>query len=172
MKKLLFIALAVVSSFVTRAQNIDTSPGYLKNKNIPAFKILQPDSTWFTNENIPKNRPVVIIYFSPECGHCQLAAQEISAHMSELKDAFFVWVSFYSVPEIKTFTENYKLTQYANFRFGRDPQYFIPNFYKVKFTPFMAVYGKDGKLVQAYEQGAEPDVLEKAIHKGESGLGS
>ena len=152
----------------TQPQNndpaFDTVPPYKKNPGIPPFKIMQPDSTWFTNAELPKNKPVVIIYFSPECGHCQLAAQEISNSIDKLKDAFFVWVSYYSVPEIKTFTINYKLTQYGNFRFGRDPKYFLPTYYRVRFTPFMAVYDNNGQFVQAFDQGASPETLATLIH--------
>ena len=165
MKKIFFLVLAVSVYFASHAQaGPDTSAEYYKTQRLPDFKIMQPDSTWFSNKGLPKNKPVVVIYFSPECGHCQLAAQEIKTNIDKLNKAFFVWVSYYSVPEIKTFTEKYDLKQYKNFRFGRDPNYFIPTFYKVKFTPFMAVYDKKGKLVQAFEQGTDPETLAKLIH--------
>ena len=147
------------------AQGPDSTAEYFKTKTIPDFKIMQADSSWFTNKELPKNKPVVIIYFSPECSHCQLTAKEMSASIDKLKGAYFVWVSYYSVPEIKTFIRNYDLAKYKNFRFGRDPQYYIPNYYKVKFTPFMAVYDKNGQLVQAFEQGTDPDTLSKLINQ-------
>ena len=37
------------------------------NENIPPFKILKADSTWFTAANLKKDKPVMIIYFSPDC---------------------------------------------------------------------------------------------------------
>jgi thiol-disulfide isomerase/thioredoxin len=126
---------------------------------------MRPDSTWLTNANLPKNKPVVLIYFSPECGHCQLAAQEISNSYDQLKEATFLWVSYYSVPEIGTFVKKYKLEQYKNFLFGRDPRYFLPSFFKVRFTPFMAVYDNNGQFVQAFEQGANPETLATLIHQ-------
>jgi thioredoxin-related protein len=164
MKKAIFLFIAGLISFAAYSQPADTT-SYLSNKNIPPINIIQADSTWFTNTNIPKNKPVVIIYFSPECGHCQLAAQEIYTNSEKLKEAFFIWVTYYSVPEIKTFQENYKLAQLSNFRLGRDPKYAIPTFYKVRFTPFMAVYDKNGHLVQAFEQGTDPETLAKLIHE-------
>ncbi len=161
-----------VFAFTAGAQNspqaaspvVDTVPPYKKNPNIPPFKIMQPDSTWFTNAKLPKKKPVVIIYFSPECGHCQLAAQEISNSYDKLKDAIFMWVSYYSVPEIKTFVKNYKLGEYKNFFFGRDPNYFLPTYFRVRFTPFMAIYDNNGQFVQSFEQGASPETLAVLIH--------
>ncbi len=167
MKKFTLILLTAIITISagaqTNAASFDTVPPYKKNKAIPPFKLIQPDSSWLTNADLPKNRPVIFIYFSPECGHCQLAAQEISSNIDKLKDAIFVWVSYYSVPEIKIFTEKYHLAQYENFRFGRDPQYFLPTFFRVKFTPFMALYDSNGQFVQAFEQGAVPEVLAPLI---------
>lgn len=162
MKKAFLFALSALLSVAAFSQPADTTT-YLSNKNIPTIKLIQGDSSWLTNKDIPKGKPVVIIYFSPECGHCQLTAQEIQNDMDKVKDAFFVWVSYYPVPEIKDFSIKYKLAQYSNFKFGRDPKYAIPSFYKVKFTPFMAVYDKRGKLVQTFEQGTDPETLSKII---------
>ncbi len=166
MKKIVFISLLAAIAFTGYSQTKpdDSIPLY-KKSTIPPFKIMQADSTWLTNAEIPKKKPVVIIYFSPECGHCQLAAQEMATNIDKLKSATFIWVSYFSVPEIKKFIENYKLQGFTNFYFGRDPQYFIPNYYKVRFTPFIAVYDKKGKFVQSFEQGTDPDTLANLINK-------
>ena len=43
---------------------------------------------------------------------------------------------------------------------GRDPKYMVPAFYRVKFTPFVAVYDKKGLFVKAFDGGAEmPQLL-------------
>jgi len=162
MKKVVTLVVAALIATAGFAQTADTS-SFLSNKNIPSFKLMQGDSTWLTNDNIPKDKPVVIIYFSPECGHCQLSAQEINNDIDKVKDAFFIWVSYLPVPEIKQFADKYKLSQYDNFKFGRDPKYRIPAFYRVRFTPFMAVYNTEGKLMQTFDQGTTPEVLSGLI---------
>ena len=146
------------------AQGYDTTAPYKKDPTIPAFSILQSDSTWFNKTALPKNEPVVIIYFSPDCGHCQLTAHEFVEKMDKFKDVFFVWISYLSVDKIKTFADEYKLSQYANVRLGRDPKYYVPSFYKVRFTPFIAVYNKNGKFMQAYEGGTDPATILKLLN--------
>lgn len=160
MKKgfLLLLFFAAVSHHL-HAQEYDSVPPYQKDSTIPAFSILQTDSTWFNKEALPENKPVVIIYFSPDCGHCQLTAHEFDAAMKKMKNIFFVWVSYRPVPEIKTFDDDYHLSSFKNVRIGRDLKYFVPSFFRVKFTPFMAVYNKEGKLLQTYEQGTEPATI-------------
>ena len=164
MKKIFLLLPAcflIVHSF---AQDYDSIPPYQKDSTIPAFSILQTDSTWFNKEALPENKFVVVIYFSPECGHCQLTAHEYEKKMKSFKDVFFVWVSYRSVPEIKSFDSAYHLSAFKNVSIGRDPKYFVPSFFRVKFTPFIAVYNKQGKLMQTYEQGADPVVLTRLLH--------
>ncbi len=166
MKQLLVAALLSITFCSTKAQVMyDTLPPYKKTNIIPAFKILQTDSTWFTKSELPKNRPIVIIYFSPDCGHCQLTAKELVKDMDKLKNIFFIMISYHTPDEIKKFAKDYKLNHFTNVKFGRDPAYFIPAFYRVKFTPFMAAYNKKGKLLQAWDQGTDPETLIKLFHQ-------
>jgi peroxiredoxin len=152
MKKLVFI-LSLFVSFSAMSQDYDTVPAYKKNPTIPAFKVIMPDSTWFTNTDLPKGKPVIITYFNPECGHCQLEAKEIADHKDKFKDAFMLFVSFQQLPDIKAFAEQFHLDTLSNFRFARDPVYFLPAFFRVEFTPYNALYGKDGKLYKTYPMG-------------------
>ncbi|MEX6685984.1 redoxin domain-containing protein [Danxiaibacter flavus] len=166
MNKYAFILLFSLLAINTFSQKNDTLPGFKKNPNIPAFKIMQSDSSWFTKADLPKNQTVLFVYFNPECGHCQLTADAFSKKMDELKDVFMVWVTYHATPaQIQKFADDFNLSQYSNIRFGRDPQYFIPSFFEVKFTPFMAVYDKKGKFFQSYPEGTDPDTLEKLVHK-------
>jgi thiol-disulfide isomerase/thioredoxin len=160
MKKiLLLIFIAVQISFV-HAQDYDTIPPYQKDSlHIPNFTVLKIDSVYANDKKIPENKPVIIIYFSPECGHCQITADEFSKRMAEMKDFYFVWVSYYPLPEIKEFAKKFNLQQFNNIIIGRDENYTIPSYFRVKFTPFMAVYNKEHHLIQTYQQGTEADNL-------------
>ncbi len=147
-----------------QAQEDDKRAPYQKDSTVPAFKLLLTDSSWFINGFLPAGKPVVFIYFSPDCGHCQLTAHAFEEKKEELKDIFFVWVSYLDLGLIKRFAEDYKMATEENVRIGRDPAYFIPSYFRVKYTPFMAVYDKDGKLLQTYESGTDPDTIAKLLN--------
>ncbi len=160
MKKLLLILFVALKVNSVYAQDYDTIPPYQKDSlHIPSFTVLKTDSTYTNDKKIPDNKPVVIVYFSPECGHCQITADEFSKKMAEMKDIFFVWVSYYPLPEIKAFAKKFNLQQFTNIIIGRDENYTIPSYFRVKFTPFMAVYNKEHHLIQTYQQGTEADTL-------------
>jgi thiol-disulfide isomerase/thioredoxin len=167
MKKLLLLSFLAATTILVYAQDdYDTIPPYQKDSlHIPKFTVLKTDSTYANDMKIPEGKPVVIVYFSPTCGHCQIAAQEFSEKMKDMRDIFFVWVSYYPLPEIKEFANKFSLQQFTNIIIGRDPNYAIPSYFRIKYTPYMAVYNKDHHLIQTYGQGTEADTLMALIKK-------
>ena len=155
---MLFIVFTKI--YAAHAQEFDTIPPYQKDSfHLPEFTVLKTDSLYTNDKKIPDDKPVIIIYFSPECGHCQITAEEFSKRMKDMRKYFFVWVSYYPLPEIKEFAKKFSLQQFNNIIIGRDPNYIIPSYFRVKFTPFIAVYNKDHHLLQTYEKGTEADTI-------------
>src|ERR1700750_2058496 len=103
MKKILLLFMLAAKINTIHAQDYDTVPPYQKDSlHIPEFTVLKTDSTYTNDKVIPKDKPVVIIYFSPTCGHCQITAQEFGEKMKDMKDIYFVWVTYnHSLAEIK-----------------------------------------------------------------------
>lgn len=154
----LFLIIAVPVTGYNQT-NYDTLPPYLKTKSIPNFNLLEcnstkDDSIWVSNKSLPVNRPIVFVYFSPDCSHCEYETDEIKKHMDSLSNAFFVFVSYHPLEKIKEFYNKYGLSKYSNILMGRDTKYFIPSFFRVEFTPFVGVYDKDRNFVKAYKSGA------------------
>lgn len=154
---LLCLACAFSAAFaVAQTNDPGNNAPYKKDPVLPAFRILQTDSaSWFTKSELPKSEYTIIIYFSPDCGHCQYEAKEVVKNIDSLRNTFLLWVSYKSITEIREFAQHYGLDQYKNMRIGRDPLYALPSFYQVRFTPFVAVYDKKGMFVKAYETGVE-----------------
>ena len=187
MKKILLASLLLSINFFSFCQNKkptdikpipvvvkDSLPKYAKDKVIPGFKFLidvkkdeatgKLDSTWFANENLPNKRPIVIIYFSPECSHCHHEMKEIIKNMDSLKNAFFVLVSYHNLDSIKGFETKYNTRSFQNMVIGRDTKYFLPVYYDIKFTPFMAVYDTQKNFVKAYDMGANMHELIQLVN--------
>ena len=162
MKQLFFITLICSFSLLSIGQSpIDTIPPYQKNKAMPEFKLLQTDSSWLAKKDLPTYDYTAIIYFSPECSHCQHEAVEIVKNIDSLKNVLFIWASYRDFDDIKKFYYKYKLNQYPNMKVGRDPKYMIPSFYQVKFTPFVALYDCKKEFLKAWEMGVEmPELIE------------
>lgn len=130
---------------------VDTVPPYKKDPGIPDFIILQTDSTWFTKEQLPKYPYTAIVYFAPDCGHCQITVKELVANMDSLTNVFFVFVAYRPMEDIREFYKYYGLNKFSNVRMGRDPKYFVPSFYRVTSNPFVALYNQNGLLMRVFD---------------------
>lgn len=163
MQKIFFLAISCMLFSNIHAQVSDTTPPYLKVPFVPPFKIMLTDSSNFSKANLPKDKPVVIIYLSPDCGHCKIQTKELTDSINFVKDVFFILTSYKSLKELSEFEKTYHLKDFDNIKMGRDLKYFLPTFYNVKFTPFVAVYDKNGKLLKAFEHGFSIKELHKLL---------
>ncbi len=169
MKKIILLLLISVPFLAyNQTANYDTIAPYLRTKTIPNFSLIDckstsTDSIWINNASLPQGKPVIFIYFSPECSHCEYETEEIKKHIDSLKNAEIVFVSYHPMEKIKAFYNKYGLEKYANILMGRDPKYFLPSFFRVEFTPFVAIYTPSGNFVKAYKQGADMSELIRLV---------
>ena len=157
MKHLNILLATLFFTSVACAQK-DTLPPYLQVPYVPPFRIQLADSTWFAKSDLQK-KPTLILYFSPECGHCQLETEEIVSRIKTLDKLQIVMITSRPYDEMKKFSDHYLLHRFPTIKMGSDAKRFITNFYSVKFTPFSALYDKKGKLVKVYEKGIDFDEM-------------
>lgn len=129
-------------------------PPFMQLPEVPSYKILLMDSSTFAYKyQLKKNRPVVVIWFNPDCEHCQQETKWITDSMKLMKKVQFVFASYSKFEEMKKFYDEYGLSKFENIIYGRDVQYQLPRFYELKYTPFVAAYGKNWKLIRVFEGG-------------------
>ena len=150
-KKIIFLLLLTKSTIGLFAQK-DTSDNYVNRFiTIPAIKInILPDSTLFTNENLKKNSPFVLMFFNPDCEHCQKETKELLAYKEELKGISILMVSPASYREIKDFYREFGLSSMSNIKIGQDVNYKLGSIYKLKTYPSVFVYDNRGILAKAF----------------------
>lgn len=163
MKKYVLLIAFLAGAFMVQAQRLDSRDTAYMNKPFPPFKILKPDSTWFTHFDLPKDRPVILMYFSPECGHCQVEAEELVKNADKLKEAFLLLVSYHTPQEVADFAKQYKLKKFPHLAMGRDTEYNLPAHFQVEQTPFMAVYNRKGVLTRIFRSGTDALTLIKLV---------
>ena len=127
---------------------------YQKYPTLPAFNIMLTDSSTIVNTyNIPEGKPTLIMFFDPECSHCQAVTKILLNNMDSLKDIrFYMITSVHNFDKIRTFYNDYHIADYTNIEvFGRDYEYFFITYYGVKFVPDMVLYDGHKKLVKFFE---------------------
>ena len=151
MKIILFINLFACFCLGGYAQQ-DASAATLNNiHHAPVFKLYKaPDSTAYSSEQLNKNKPFVLMFFSPDCDHCQKETKELLAYKEELKDLQIVMASPAAFKEIKSFYEDYNIASMSNITMGQDLNYALGSKYQLRTYPSVFVYDAKGVLAKAF----------------------
>ncbi|MFD0795265.1 TlpA family protein disulfide reductase [Mucilaginibacter litoreus] len=159
MKKITFLLLLIIAGFsCTRAQNIPPV--------IAPYKILTTNDVYVTPADLPKNTPVMLIYFAPDCPHCQKLIRDLKPSMNKLKNIQVVMITFTDIRMVKTFENDYGLKPYKNFTLGTEGYtYKVQRYYQLKHTPYIAIYDHSGKLVEAFDKEPSVDDILGAVKK-------
>ena len=141
-KNLLFVALLFFSfSQVSNSQSI------------PDFTIELTNGSMFTTKDLSKSKPTIIIYFAPDCEHCQALIKELIKKIKSFKNSQIILASFESLQQVSTFEKDYDLKAYPFIKTGIEkPVFFFRYYYHLENTPFTALYDKNGKYIISYQK--------------------
>src|SRR5690242_18607924 len=108
--------LLMLLGFVSRglAQQ-DPEPPYKKFKTIPPFKIMLPDSTnYYTKDDLPRKKAVLMMLFNPICEHCKHETEDIIKNIDKFEDVQIVMATSMPFDSMKVFRDRFHLDQYPN----------------------------------------------------------
>ena len=122
------------------------------------------DKTIFNAAELPKTKPVVLIYFDPDCDHCQKLMTELFKKINSFKKTEMVLITFKPVIEVAAFEKKYTTTKYANMRVGTEGTlFYLKNYYKLVKMPFTALYDSKGNYIYSYREETPIDDLIKRL---------
>ena len=122
-----------------------------QQNKLPPFRMFQENNVIFKAEQLPMGKPIVLIYFLPDCPHCQQLTQNIVKHIGEFNGVSVAMITYYPPEEVGKFARRYGLDKHANFYLGTEGNsFYLKNFYNLSKLPFAAVYTQSGNLVKTY----------------------
>jgi thioredoxin-related protein len=169
MKRLILVlclAMALPSLYAQTAAASQPTAPYLRFPTVPPFKILRVDSsTYYTKDDLKKNRYTLVMFFSPSCEHCKHQTEDILAAPDQFKDVEIVMATFQPFAEMKEFNTYYRIADHANIKLGRDEKYTLPGFYSnIQSLPYIALYDKKGNLITTFQGNQKVSTLMTAFH--------
>ena len=124
-------------------------------KKIAPFKMQLTNGQQYTSAQLAKG-PVVLIYFSPDCEHCQAFTKDLIKNYPVVANKQVIMVTFQAMDMLKPFVTQYNLNKYLNFKVGTEgTSYVVQHYYQIRSFPYIAIYDKSGNLVKTYE-GEQP----------------
>ena len=133
---------------------------------LPPFRIMQTSGKIFKAADLPMGRPIIIIYFSPECDHCDRLMKELVKQKEELKKASIAMITYLPVEKVLEFEKTYSLKNYSNIYAGTEGNsFFLKNYYRLTEMPFAALYSKNGDLIKFYNKEVNLKDLSTRLNK-------
>jgi thioredoxin-related protein len=151
--------ILIVSIFFLTVLN--TVEGHCQSGKLPPFAIMQANGKIFRAFELPAGKPMVIIYFSPECDHCDLLMKDFLKKEASFRKASVVMITHLAVGKVAKFVQRYALDKYPNVFVGTEGTWlFVKNYYNIIEMPFLALHDSNGNLVRMFrEEGTLPDLV-------------
>lgn len=151
MKKIGTILLGCLITTLAFAQPDPSADLANSIQHLPKFSVVKaPDSSRYDELMLPKGKPFVLVFFSPDCEHCQKQVKEFMAYRQELKDVSMLLLSPLSYRIIHNFYEEYGLAAIPNIKVASDAVYRLGKQYQLKTFPSIFVYDASGNLAKAF----------------------
>ncbi|MBS1747019.1 MAG: thioredoxin fold domain-containing protein [Bacteroidetes bacterium] len=130
------------------------------NSSIAPFKIRLTNGAGYTYQQLAKNKPVILVYFSPTCDHCKVFTEKMMKRVNDLKNDQLVMISYEDIKAVKAFDDKYKLSSHQNIKVGSEGYTFIvQKYYNIQHFPFVAEYDKTGQLKKIIKGNLEPEEI-------------
>ncbi|BAV07696.1 AhpC/TSA family protein [Filimonas lacunae] len=142
------IVLALIVGAVSvSAIGLHTPPPIKPGAPMPnfSFQLMDGKSSMSTSD-IPDGKPVVLVYFSPTCGHCQDELIELTQKKEAIKDMRFYFISSSDFKKVKVLHDTLQLSRFDNITLGVDTARYFYKSFKPTGTPYQVIYNKEKKL--------------------------
>jgi len=135
-----------------------TSAGF--SQSIPPFQMTLDKNKVFKASDLAKGRPLILIYFDPDCDHCQKLMNELFKKINDFKRSQIVMVTFKPLVEVAAFEKKYQAKKYSNIKVGTEgTRFYLRMYYGLMKMPFTALYDKKGNLNYSYREETPVDDL-------------
>ena len=87
---------------------------YSQTGKVPPFKMIRADGKLFRAHDLPIGKPIIIIYFSPDCEECQKFTEALLNRIDDYWNASIAMVTYLPVAKVNEFVSIYNLNFYTN----------------------------------------------------------
>ncbi|MHB9141753.1 MAG: TlpA family protein disulfide reductase [Paludibacter sp.] len=120
--------------------------------------------TVYVDEFDPK-KPTVIIYFNPECEHCQYEASEIGTHSDQFEKANMILITpDDSIKRVEDFAKQHHLWKVDNLTILIDRGQKFKSYFGTSSFPTVFIYGPDKKLRKIYKGETKTEAIINSIY--------
>ena len=171
MKKILAAGIIIVIMGLTTFLLIGIAGKMQKNKimkerikSLPVFSFRTLNDTIFRSDQL-KEGPVLILFFHPECEHCQYQITTLFNNNVIPSGLCVLLISNAEKEGIRKFMEENNLLQYPGLTALADETYSFRNYFGTEIVPAIFIYNKELKLVRYFQGEVRPETILKYLRQ-------
>ena len=130
----------------TNQNSVQETP--VKN-DLPEMTITKFDGSQLNLKMLDKK--AVIVFFRPDCDHCQREAEQIKENLLSFKNYVIYFISADPIDQIEKFASSYELKEQPNVVFGWTASENILSNYGSISAPALYIYSDHHQLVKAFD---------------------
>lgn len=118
---------------------------------VPPFRMMMANNKVFMAEDFPLGKPILIIYFSPECEDCHIFIEGMLNRIGDFKNVSIAMVTYMTGDIVSKYVVKNSLNMYTNIYVGTEGNtLFLKNYYNIINFPYVVLYNKEGDLIIKY----------------------
>jgi|GEM_PF-268611 len=135
-----------------------------KIKDLPLLSFYNIDETIFNYSNKSKQR-TLIIYFHPECKHCQYESKQILVNKEQFDGTQILMISPAPLTQIKQFNTDYQLAKVPSLKILWDKERKFENYFGSATFPTVLIYNTENQLQKKYKGEVKIETILKYLEK-------
>ncbi|MFN7118594.1 MAG: peroxiredoxin family protein [Saprospiraceae bacterium] len=118
---------------------------------LPAFQFGTLNNTFFSNDNLKSNQSALVIYFNPDCEHCQYEARAIRDSLHRFAAVNVLLVSDEPMERLQQFAQEYDLADQPNIHILYDEKRQFKALFGTSMVPSIFIYNREQQLVKHFK---------------------
>jgi len=160
----LFVGALVFMSAKVYTKSRQNMESKLARQTLPAFEFYTLDSLAVSSSIAGHGKPVCLVYFDPECPHCESETREITSHLQEFGDAQILMVSANTPEKIAAFAQEFSLARYPTVQVLWDKEHLFYKWFGNAIVPSVYIYNKEQQLVKEYFGEVKAEAIIRHLH--------
>jgi len=130
---------------------------------LPEFELATLEGQRFDSEDLPTDRPVVLVYFTTVCPYCQSELSSIRQHVELKRQGSFLMISHESPDVLQEYHEIESLDEEQYMPIFWDSLGVVHRQFGVSIVPSTFIYGTDRRLVKKFTGETSADIIYQVL---------
>jgi thiol-disulfide isomerase/thioredoxin len=130
------------------------------------FHMVDANHQFFTDQDLPKDKPILLVLFNPMCDHCQKVAKAITDNKQRFNDVSILFVCGMNLlEEIPNFITQSAIVDFPNFKVCASNEEYTAQIFESKGIPQIMMYSKDRVLQKIMYETIDIDLAMSHLSK-------